>query len=393
MKNLQTVLLLVMLVYPSSCQESGKASENRINRLIGDIREKHIPDTRTGIFEIHAGRSGNIWLIEGVTDHPESLNILLESLEQFEIQYRNEVTVLPSPELEGKIYGLVRVSVANLRTHPSHTAELNTQSLLGTPLKLLQKQPGWYRVQTPDRYIGWLDEEGLTPMDEDAFKQYRAGNKIIFTGLWGNSYTDPGADDLPVSDLVAGAVLEMAGDQGNYYRVRYPDGRLAYVRKSESEPFSEWIGNRDPDAENLVYVARQLMGVPYLWGGTSSKGVDCSGYTKTVYFLNGMILPRDASQQDDVGMLVDEKKYFNRLQPGDLLFFGSAATDSTAERVVHVGMWIGEMKYIHASGDVHISSMDQDDPEFDEYNYNRYLKSRRILNSQYMDQLFISQFY
>jgi gamma-D-glutamyl-L-lysine dipeptidyl-peptidase len=393
MRMFRYILLFSFPVLLNACLESGKANEDRIRHMISDIREKYIPDTRTGIFEIETSRNADIWYLKGVTDHPEAMEILLDSLEARGIRYRNEITILPSEQLDGKIFGIVRVSVGNLRSSPRHSAELSTQSLLGTPVKLLQKHNGWFRVQTPDKYIGWLESDALVEMDADAYKQYRSEDKIIFTGLWGNSYSDPAYDANHVSDLVAGCILQNVGEQGNFYRVRYPDDRMAFVSRNASEPFTEWIGSRDPAPENLVTDARKMMGIPYLWGGTSSKGMDCSGFTKTVYFLNGLILPRDASQQENVGMLVDEKKYFNRLIPGDLLFFGKAATDSTAERVVHVGMWIGDMKFIHASGDVHISSIDQNDPAFDEYNYNRYLKSRRILNSQYMDQLYIRNFY
>ncbi|MCJ7759173.1 MAG: C40 family peptidase, partial [Gillisia sp.] len=148
---------------------------------------------------------------------------------------------------------------------------------------------------------------------------------------------------------------------------------------SAAQPYREWIAALNPE-ENLIKTSKSLMGLPYLWGGTSPKGVDCSGYTKTIYFLNGIIIPRDASQQVHTGKLVDSTRNFENLIPGDLLFFGRAATDSTAERVVHVGMWIGNNKFIHSSGNVHISTFDTTATDFDEANYNRYLRTKRLLN-------------
>jgi cell wall-associated NlpC family hydrolase len=164
--------------------------------------------------------------------------------------------------------------------------------------------------------------------------------------------------------------------------MQYPNKKTAYVEKTAAQPYRKWVASlKEPTGENLIKTAREMMGVPYLWGGTSPKGVDCSGYTKTIFFLNGMVLPRDASQQIAAGEEVDSSRNFENLQPGDLLYFGKKATDTTSERVIHVGMWIGDNKFIHSMGEVHISTFDTTAADFDEYNYNRYLRTKRVLGT------------
>ena len=109
--------------------------------------------------------------------------------------------------------------------------------------------------------------------------------------------------------------------------------------------------------------------------------MDCSGFTKMVYLMNGFVIPRDASQQINAGEIVDKNLDFKELQKGDLLFFGKKATKTNKQRIVDVDIWLGnnKMEFIHASGNVHISSMDSKQPNYDEFNKNRYLGSRRYL--------------
>jgi cell wall-associated NlpC family hydrolase len=160
---------------------------------------------------------------------------------------------------------------------------------------------------------------------------------------------------------------------------------MAFIDKREAEDYIQWLEHLNPTTAALVSTSKRLMGVPYLWGGTSTKGVDCSGFTKTIYFLNGMVIPRDASQQVHTGKSIDSTKNFDNLVEGDLLFFGRKATDSTSEKVVHVGMWIGNNEFIHASEMVRISSMDSNAANFDEWNLNRYLRTKRILKEEDKD--------
>ena len=166
---------------------------------------------------------------------------------------------------------------------------------------------------------------------------------------------------------------------------------MAFVKKSDASPYQDWKSSLEPTQESLVATSKTMLGVPYLWGGTSIKGVDCSGFTKTIYFMNGMIIPRDASQQIHEGILVDDTKDFDQLLPGDLLFFGKKATETSPERVIHVGMWLGNNEFIHSAGNVHISSVDKNSENFDEYNYNRYLRSKRILNQKDDGLLYLTE--
>ncbi len=265
-----------------------------------------------------------------------------------------------------------------------------TQATLGTPVKVLKKEGGWYYIQTPDKYLSWVDDGGIQLMNDDEFKKWQSAEKIIYTKTYGHSYTQENTDAI-VSDLVAGDVIETVSSSDAFYEVKYPDGRKAFVSKNDAENYNEWIDRMNPTIDDLVTTSKQLMGVPYLWGGTSTKGMDCSGFTKTIYFLNGMVIPRDASQQVHTGKSIDSVQEFDNLEKGDLLFFGRKATDSTAERVVHVGMWIGNNEFIHASNMVRISSMDPDAENFDEWNRNRYLRTKRILKEQDPDLIHLAQ--
>ena len=183
--------------------------------------------------------------------------------------------------------------------------------------------------------------------------------------------------DLRKTDISAGRSINLAlSDRG------LKALRLAGVEE-EALPYSTWLKSLNPSKEKVERIAKKMDGFPYLWGGTSSKGMDCSGFTKMVYLMNGFVIPRDASQQINAGRIVDKNLDFKNLEKGDLMFFGRKATPEKKQRVVHVGLWLGndKMEFIHASGNVHVSSMSKDELNYDEFNKKRYLGSRRYLDT------------
>ncbi|MFH6603113.1 NlpC/P60 family protein [Maribacter algicola] len=377
-RHIYTLLCGVLCMV--SCQTELK-EENLFEEEIANIRSQFAPDKRVALFEVEAIRNNDSYILRGESDMQDAIEALKKQLYAKNVAFVDSIQLLPSHDLGENIKAIVNISVANLRSNPKHSAELATQATLGTPLKVLKKEGGWYYIQTPDKYLSWVDDGGITLMDKSHFERWQATDKIIYTKTYGHSYAEKDNKQV-VSDLVAGAILETTGISDNYFQVKYPDGRTAFVMKDEAENYDHWLEGLAPTVDDLVATSETLMGVPYLWGGTSTKGMDCSGFTKTIYFLNGMVIPRDASQQVHAGQSVDSIMDFENLKKGDLLFFGTKATDSTNEKVVHVGMWIGNNEFIHASNMVRISSMDPKAENFDEWNRNRYLRTKRILREE-----------
>lgn len=390
--RLNYLAIMAFLILASCAKKAEKEDENEADEVIAQVRGDYAPDKRVALFDVEAEKKGQDYVLKGESNLPDAVDKLKQKLKEENLKFTDSISMLPDSEgLEGKTMGVVKISVANLRDEPKHSAQLVTQATLGMPLKVYKKQGGWYYIQTPDGYLGWVDYGGLANMTPDEFSKWKSAQKLIYLKPFGNSYEKPDDGSQSVTDLVAGDIIELLSEENGFYKVKYPDGREAFIANAEASPYQDWLDSLEMEKEDLVDTSKKLMGLPYLWGGTSPKGVDCSGFTKTVYFLNGVVIPRDASQQVHTGKLVDTTRNFQNLIPGDLLFFGRPATDSTSERVVHVGMWIGDNKFIHSMGDVHISTLDSTDSEFDEYNYNRYLRTKRVFNENDEKLLYLKQ--
>lgn len=381
MKNFLTIIF-VLSVLSNNIYSQVNPDMEKVKSIVKNVKEKFAPDKRVAVFNIEIEQPEKKIVIKGETNLPEAKQELIRMLDGEAIKYEDKIEVLPSKELGDKIYGVINLSVSNVRTNPDHPAELSTQSLLGTPIKVLKKgQWGFFLVQTPDGYISWLDDDGFQMMNETEWNEWKQSQKIIYTNEFGWAYEKPDKSSQHISDLVAGNLLKILNEEKDFYFVEFPDKRTAYVLKSESEKFDQWYSSLNPSGESILSTAYRFMGVPYLWGGTSSKGMDCSGFTKTVYFLNGIILPRDASQQVHTGELVDTKNGWENLQAGDLLFFGSKANDDRKERITHVAIYIGDGDFIHAAGRVRINSFNKAKPYYSEYRDNAFIRAKRILTS------------
>jgi hypothetical protein len=342
--------------------------------IIREIEQQFVPDSRTGIFNITSQIKSSKLLLTGETDNDEAHAVLINRLGNAGFNIQDSIRILP--ETNSAPWAIVSISVANLRKNPSHDAEMVTQALMGTPLKVLKKTNDWALVQTPDKYIAWCENDIISLWSRYRHEQWQKAKRAIVTG-W-NEFLRDSASNHVISDLVAGCILELRAPGSENVYVSTPDGRTGKVLRKSITDFEVWKQTKAPVASGLIESAQNFMGTPYLWGGSSAKGVDCSGFIKSIYFNNGTILARDASQQANYGEEIGINGAFD-FMPGDLLFFGRKARENKPERITHVGMYLGDTEFIHSSGLVKINSFDST-----RHNYSRYrtiglLQVRRII--------------
>lgn len=354
----------------------------KLSVISGNMKTAFAPDRREKVYEItfEKQKGSKTYIARGSTTESGIGSALTAAAASQGIQLTDSIIVLPDPALNGMIYGVTSISVANLRYEPRYSSESATQTLMGTPLRILDKKGGWTRVVTPEGYIAWVTSGSLQEMDQVAYNNWMASPKVIVN----RHYTLFREHPLPgapiVSDGVWGNIVELEGQTPLYYKVKLPDGTSAFLLRYDAEPFQSWANRAKPLPENIISTAMQFIGFPYQWAGTSIKAMDCSGLTKTAFYLNGIILLRDASQQAGMGEPVDIAEGWLHLRMGDLIFFGRKATEGKKESITHVGIYIGDGRFIHSAGrGVRINSLD---PASDIYyeGSSRLLKAARVLD-------------
>ena len=254
--------------------------------------------------------------------------------------------------------GLVKVATACMRSAPAHSSEMVSQVTLGTPLRLLAEDNNWWFVESPEGYQGYIIGNGIQPLTVDAYKKWKKTPRAMFNQSYTGRIVSNDGKGIPVSDIHSGAIVEVISHSiPDSTDIRMPDGRTGRIASSTLTSLKNFETSK-VDTEKIIRMARDLMGVAYLWGGTTTAGMDCSGLVKICYLNQGIILPRDASQQALVGETLgtDYKEY----KKGDLVFFKSATTGN----IVHVGIYDHDGLYVHSQGRVKVNSLDPDSPLF-----------------------------
>jgi cell wall-associated NlpC family hydrolase len=344
--------------------------------IVAAVKAKVAPDTRLTVFDLKVEATGNQVEVSGEVDQDSSRSAVLDALRAGGYKVSDEIKLLPQADLGERTYGVVTVSVAVMKSKPAHSAELANQLTMGVPVRLLKRESGWYYAQSlDDRYLGWMEPDHLAVMTKAEADAFNAGAHLVVTSLFTVARERPDREAFPVSDLVMGNIMRLDSQASGWYSVQLPDGRKGYVESSAATSYERWKSRLQLTPLTIERTARLFMGVPYLWGGTSPKGFDCSGFTKTVFRLNGMELLRDANQQAEQGQPVPLDDSFSRLQKGDLLFFGPRAG---VTRITHVGIYLGDKRFIHCAGMVKINSFDPASAIYSDGLLKRLVKVKRF---------------
>ena len=384
-KNLVALAIgsILLLSCFSSCSPDRQArvDDSTLKQAVETTKDKYCPDHRIAVFDVTWERHGEQIILKGEVDNEEAKNALMYAVaKEPPNQILDSIAVLPDSSLGEKKFGIVTLSVGNVRGRPGEAEELTTQALMGMVVKLLKLRHGYYYVQMHDKYLGWLESRSVCTATSKEVHAWTSAPKVIVTALWGMVRERPSSTALPVCDVVAACLLERLGESGQWTAVRLPDGRKGFIERSIVQDYETWKHTRKLNGDNIARVAKSMLGIPYLWGGTSPKGMDCSGFTKTVFRLNGLELQRDADQQATMGDPVASTEHLKLLQRGDLLFFGQKANGTTPERITHVGIYLDNQEFIHCSGSVRLSSFDPQSPRFDERTTRRFVRARRVLS-------------
>ena len=226
-------------------------------------------------------------------------------------------------------YGLCQVSVAPMRLETSDASEMVSQTLYGEYFKILDTRKDWFLIRLAhDDYEGWVDRKMIFEIDEPIYKNLVASQKA-FCSEFCSPLAHP---DRSLSYITLGSVTNSAA----LLKDSYLNATRLPVNYSKS---------------NIVNDSLRLLNAPYLWGGRSPFGIDCSGFTQLIYRLNGKGIKRDASQQAQEGTSLS---FVEEAEPGDLAFF-----DNTEGIITHVGIIMEDNYIIHAHGKVRIDRLDQ----------------------------------
>lgn len=298
-------------------------------------------DRRYHAVEVSFQVEGGTPALMGVVTSTRLLELLREALSRERIDAECKVEVRTGEE-GGPGMWTGNAAVVGLHERPDYRSALLTQIVLGEKLHTIARSERWHLVRAPDGYLGWTHESGLTA----GARRESEREAVVVGALSALVRRRPSVESEPLREVLYDSHLIFLSSEDGWTEVCLPDGEKGWVPDDALRPVTGDGTTRTP--EKIVQEAKRMLGVPYLWGGNSTKGFDCSGLIQRVFHYCGVSMPRDADLQRNAAAHLPEESV---PAPGDLLFFGADSVD-------HVALSLGDSAFLHTSGWVRIESLD-----------------------------------
>ncbi len=379
------VMLLLIVLFTAACSPplpAAKPDDVALSALVKDavemVHKQMASDQRTAVFEVTSTVQEGRAHLTGRVHSMQIHQALFETVQQVPglRSVVNETKVLPSGNIQPKIYGVANLPVVNLGLKPfADTGKsLATQAGLGETLRILDESNGWYLVRMWDDYLGWVNGSSIVRMASDELAQYRAGAQAEITAKTTILRDQPGGSLLTQAVQGVSLPLRSAEAKQGQVELMLPDGRSAWVAQGDIRVHENAVATfaTKKGIEAVIATAKQYVGLPYLWGGTTALGFDCSGFTQFALRINGYQVLRDANMQYTQGDPVERVE----LERGDLVFFSTYAAGPS-----HMGIYLGDGEYIHSSGSlgVAISSFSPSAKNYSADLDQKYVGARRVI--------------
>lgn len=359
-QSLLTLLISLMITNCVSVRVT--TPEPRIQEIIQKANDNFYLDERIWYQDVRGElRDGKI-ILSGEAFFEIPVQAIGKQLRKagYDQEIVDEVYYLPESFSENKGYAVVTVPYVMSRYEPVDVKQEGTELIFGEPVRLIRDADPYFQVQSTTGYLGYIRKNTVRTLTLDEWNDYHAPTQAVFGK---NLELDGGLT------IKMGSRLPYLGNE----QLLLPDGSTLALAKDHYR-ISDASSN--PIRQQILDSGKEYLDLPYVWGGRSSEGVDCSGFVMQSYSLNDLYLPRDTDEMSNTGRIIGLHGWTESMLPGDLLFF-----TGSRRLITHVGIYMGDGKVIHSLGSgVQIQSIDPNNEDYAARLHSRFIFAKRIFD-------------
>ena len=355
---LSSVVVIFML---NSCIYFPSTNKNaEIHAIIEKANADFYLDQRIWYQDVQATIDGETITLSGEAFYSIPVKGIGRKLKRagYDFELIDSVHYLPETFPEGKAFGIITEPYVMGRYKPVNQKQEGTEMLWGEPVRLIREKGDYLQVQSNIGYLGYIPKNTVRRVNLQEWNRYHVGKQAVFTK----------------NDTLENGQIFLMGTRLPYLEddiLLLPDGTELHLNRDHYELIDPDV---NPLRQEILATAKQYLGLPYVWGGRSSEGVDCSGFVMQSYALNHIYLPRDSDEIANVGRIVGYPGWMDAMLPGDLMFF-----TGSRRMITHTAIYMGEGKVIHSLGKgVQIESMNPGDPDYAASLERRFAFAKRI---------------